>query len=465
MMSDSDPLCQKLNEIIAEYLRGIENGRAPGRELLLTRHPDLADQLREFFEQHDRLRQAVPEDNGEDASESCNGPCEAVTFPPSDQPSEEASPTGEAGVTLEAGAAVRYFGDYELLEEIARGGMGVVYKARQISLNRIVALKMILTGQLAGKEDVRRFHAEAEAAANLNHPGIVPIYEIGEHEGQHFFSMGFVDGASLAATIKDGPLPPKEAAECTRKVAEVIAFAHKRGVIHRDLKPANVLLDRNGEPKVTDFGLAKKVEGDGGLTATGQILGTPSYMPPEQAAGKIDEVTESADVYALGAILYALVTSRPPFQAASPLDTLMQVLEQEPVSPRVLNTNVPLDLETICLKSLEKEARRRYSSATALAEELQRFLNDEPIHARPISAPERVLRWCRRKPVVAGLIAAVVLAMSIGTGVSSYFAIQASRKARKPSWQVTMQQRSSGTHMSLRPNWSACWGVASSRCS
>ena len=190
-----------------------------------------------------------------------------------------------------------------LLEEIARGGMGVVYKATQVSLNRIVALKMILAGQLAGEEDVKRFHAEAEAAANLDHPGIVPIYEIGEHEGQHYFSMGYVDGESLADKIKDGPLPPREAAEYTRKVAEAVAFAHERGVIHRDLKPGNVLIDRNGEPKVTDFGLAKRIEGDSDLTATGQILGTPSYMPPEQAAGKIDEITESADVYSLGAIL------------------------------------------------------------------------------------------------------------------------------------------------------------------
>ncbi len=324
---------------------------------------------------------------------------------------------------------VQYFGDYELLEEIARGGMGVVYKARQVSLKRVIALKMILAGQLAGEEDIQRFHAEAEAAANLDHPGIVPIYEVGQHEGQHYFSMGFVEGSSLAARVSDGPLPPKEAAEYTEKVAEAVAYAHGQGVIHRDLKPANVLLDMNDQPKVTDFGLAKKVEGDSGLTATGQILGTPGYMPPEQASGKIDEVTETADVYSLGAILYQLVTGRPPFQADNPLDTLMQVLEQEPVSPRQLNPKVPRDLETICLKCLEKRRSRRYLSAQELCDELRRFLNGEPIHARPISTTARAWRWCKRKPVIAGLTGLSVALLVGGTLISSYYAALANKRA------------------------------------
>jgi len=365
-------------------------------------------------------------------------PMEDATVPPSDTVEGVMSAPGESSAEAPAvGTNIRYFGDYELLEEIARGGMGVVYKARQVTLNRIVALKMILAGQLAGEEDVQRFHAEAEAAAGLDHPGIVPIFEIGEHEGQHYFSMGFVEGESLSARIRNGPLPPREAAEYTNKVAEAVAFAHEQGVIHRDLKPANVLLKESPEsrdkspeqqdrrkpssssgsrhstldcqPMVTDFGLAKKVEGDSGLTATGQILGTPGYMPPEQAAGKIDEVTETADVYSLGAILYNLLTARPPFQADNPLDTLMQVLEQEPVSPHQLNSKVPRDLETITLKCLDKDSRRRYGSAQQLVDELQRFLNGEPIHARPISTPTRVWRWCRRKPVVAGLSAITLL--------------------------------------------------------
>jgi WD40 repeat protein/tRNA A-37 threonylcarbamoyl transferase component Bud32 len=304
---------------------------------------------------------------------------------------------------------IRYFGDYELLEEIARGGMGVVYRARQTSLNRIVALKMILARQLAGQEDVKRFYAEAEAAANLDYPGIVPIFEVGEHEGQHYFSMGYVEGSSLAGAVADGPFPSRKAAQLTKKVSEAVAYAHSHGVIHRDLKPANVLLDQDGQTRVTDFGLAKRVEGKSDLTASGQILGTPSYMPPEQAAGKLDQIKETADVYALGAILYTLLTGRPPFQADNPLDTLMQVLEREPVSPRQLNPTVPRDLETICLKSLEKEPRRRYASARELADELERFLEGRPILARPIGPLHRVWRWCKRRPVVAGLSAAIVL--------------------------------------------------------
>ena len=263
--------------------------------------------------------------------------------------------------------------------------MGVVYQARQVSLNRPVALKMILAGQLAGDDEVKRFYLEAEAAANLDHPGIVPIYEIGEHEGQHFFSMGFVEGTSLAAKVAGGPLPPNEAASLIVKVAEAVQFAHEKGVIHRDLKPANVLLDSQGQPKVTDFGLAKKLQADSGLTHTGQVMGTPSYMPPEQAEGK--NVGPAADVYALGAILYCLLTGRPPFQAATPMDTLLQVIGQDPVPVRQLNATVPKDLETICLKCLEKDPRRRYGSARALAEELNRFLSGEPIVARPVGRP------------------------------------------------------------------------------
>ena len=249
---------------------------------------------------------------------------------------------------------VREFGDYELLAEIARGGMGVVYRARQRSLQRIVALKMIRAGELASEAEIQRFHVEAEAAANLDHPGIVPIYEVGQHAGQHYFSMGYVEGDSLAARVALGPLPPRWAAELVREVAQAVQYAHEQGVIHRDLKPANILLDRTGRPRVTDFGLAKRVASDSNLTLSGQVIGTPSYMPPEQAAGHADQIGPSADVYALGAVLYALLTGRPPFQAATPADTLWQVLEQDPVPLRQLNPAVPRDLETIALKCLEK---------------------------------------------------------------------------------------------------------------
>jgi len=360
---------------------------------------------------------------------------EMPSTPPSDQPqSPHDQPTaavlGQDPSALGAGrrapegsppaasepTRIRYFGDYEIIREIARGGMGVVFQARQISLNRLVALKMILAGQLADEADVRRFYIEAEAAANLDHPGIVPIFEVGQHEGQHYFSMGFVEGQSLSQRLAGGPLPPRQAAELIRRVSEAIEYAHQRGVIHRDLKPANILLDQNGNPRVTDFGLAKKVQGDSGLTGSGQIMGTPSYMPPEQAGGPRGEVGPPADVYALGATLYALLTGRPPFQAATAMDTVIQVISDEPVPPRRLNPALDRDIETICLKCLEKEPARRYASAAALGEDLRRFLAREPVLARPIGAPARLWRWCRRRPVVAGLgtaVAALILFVAI----------------------------------------------------
>jgi WD40 repeat protein/serine/threonine protein kinase len=341
---------------------------------------------------------------------------------------------GTAGATREETTTVtvtkpKVFGDYELLDEIARGGMGVVYKARQLSLRRVVALKMILAGQLASEEDVLRFHTEAEAAANLDHPGIVPIYEVGEQEGQHYFSMAFVPGQSLADMLTEGPLAAAAAAELSKSLAEAVSYANEHGVIHRDLKPANILLDELGRPRITDFGLAKRIQADSNLTGTGQILGTPSFMPPEQAKGQTDKTGPSADIYSLGAVLYTLLTGRPPFQAANPMDTLMQVLSREPASPRALNEKVPPDLETICLKCLEKEPAKRYATAQELAEDLGRFLRGEPTLARPVGRFARGWRWCRRKPAIASLIASVALSLLIGTTVATFYAIQENRRA------------------------------------
>jgi WD40 repeat protein len=325
---------------------------------------------------------------------------------------------GQAGNHGEpaVGARVRYFGDYEITREIARGGMGVVFEARQMSLNRPVALKMILAGQLADDTDVRRFRTEAEAAANLDHPGIVPIFEVGQHEGQHYFSMGFIEGQSLSERLTEGPLPVREAAALLVKVAEAIEYAHRRGVIHRDLKPANILLDANGNPRVTDFGLAKRVQGDSNLTGSGQIMGTPSYMPPEQAGGKRGDIGPAADVYALGATLYCMVTGRPPFQAATAMETVLQVIGEQPVAPRRLNASIPRDLETICLRCLEKEPGRRYGSAGALGEDLRRYLAGEPISARPVTGLERAVKWARRRPAIAGLLGLVALVAAVGLG-------------------------------------------------
>jgi serine/threonine protein kinase/WD40 repeat protein len=398
-----------LDEVVTAYVKAVDAGAAPDRAELLARHPDLADDLAAFFAAESQVkRAAVP----------LRPPAaEPPTMGPSEPP-----PTGP-------GTRVEYFGDYHLLAEVGRGGMGVVYKARQETLNRTVALKMILGGQLATEADVRRFRAEAEAAARLDHPGIVPVFEVGQHEGQHYFSMAFVEGESLAHRLARGLPAPREAAELTRQVAEAVAYAHVEGVVHRDLKPANILIDRDGRPRLTDFGLARRVEGGSGLTATGQIVGTPSYMPPEQASGRGDAVGPAADVYSLGAVLYCLLTGRPPFQADNPLDTLLQVLERDPAPPRQLNAAVPRDLETICLKCLEKDPKKRYPSAQKLAADLEHFLNDRPIQARPVSRTERLWRWCRRNPMVAALTMALLLALVTGTLASTFMAIRAKNEA------------------------------------
>ncbi len=326
---------------------------------------------------------------------------------------EVTNQSDEATPSIIGRPVIRYFGNYELLEEIARGGMGVVYKARQVNLNRTVAVKTILTGQLADDEAVRRFHTEAEAAANLRHPNIVAIHEIGEQEGLHYFSMDYIEGRNLAQVAGGQPLAPARAAGYVRKIAEAIHFAHQRGTLHRDLKPSNVLIDERDEPRITDFGLAKVADADRGLTCSGMVLGTPNYMAPEQASGRTDLVGPASDVYALGAILYELLTGRPPFQGVSVQATLVQVVEGDPAPPRRLRADVPADLETICLKCLEKAPAARYASARELAEDLGRFLKHEPILARPISAARQFERWVKVHPaLLAALAAFALLALS-----------------------------------------------------
>jgi len=335
---------------------------------------------------------------------------------PDETPTEDGLPVPENQPSDSfTSAALGRIGDYELLQEIARGGMGVVYKARQISLGRFVAVKMILAGQFVDKKVIQRFQGEVTTAALLNHPNIVSVHEVGMHAGQPFFSMDYVEGQNLAQLVGNRPLPPKKAARYLKLIAEAIQYAHSQGVLHRDLKPSNVLVDaESDQPHVADFGLARRLDGESSLTLTGQVLGSPGYAPPEQASANRGKVGRRSDVYGLGAILYHLLTARAPFQAESLPTIVNLVLTTEPVPPRLLNPAVPRDLETICLKCLEKEPARRYATAQELADDLGRFLNDEPILARPISPTARFGRWCRRKPLVAGLILALHLAFALG---------------------------------------------------
>jgi serine/threonine-protein kinase len=335
---------------------------------------------------------------------------------------------------------------YEILGELGRGGMGVVYKACQIGLNRIVALKMLLSGAYADTEIRARFRAEAEAVAQFQHPHIVQIYEVGEQDGRPFFSLEFVDGGSLNQKIADTPQPARPAAQLVEKLARAIHAAHQRGIIHRDLKPANILLSSPppatsapevttggsqperlyGVPKITDFGLAKKLDQSRGYTQTGVAMGTPSYMAPEQAEGRTHDIGPATDVYALGAILYEMLTGCPPFKGPTAMEIVLKVVNEDPVPPTRLQAKVPRDLETICLKCLHKEAARRYATAEALAEDLRAYLAGEPIEARPAGAWERALKWARRRPAVAlllGVGALVITSLLIGGWVYDAFAL------------------------------------------
>jgi serine/threonine protein kinase/Flp pilus assembly protein TadD len=306
------------------------------------------------------------------------------------------------------------FGDYELLEEIGRGGQGVVYRARQKSLNRIVALKVIGLAHWATQAHVKRFRMEAEAAAHLDDSRIVPIYEIGERDGACYFSMKFIEGGQLDKVVGSEAMQGRKAAELMAKLAHTLHHAHQNGVLHRDVKPGNILLDVKGEPHLTDFGLARLVETESTVTRTLEVLGTPSFMAPEQAAGDNTQLTSATDVYGLGAVLYQLLTGHPPFAGSTTYETVRMVLETQPRQPRVCNPKVDRDLETICLKCLEKEPVKRYASAQSLAEDIERFLRNEPIRSRRSSRMEHVWRWCKRKPLVASLIAALVLLVALG---------------------------------------------------
>jgi WD40 repeat protein/tRNA A-37 threonylcarbamoyl transferase component Bud32 len=387
---------QRLQTILHAYLQAIDRGEMPDRQQILDANPDLRDELADYFADASKLDQMA----------------KSLKTAPYGQNSPGAEATGFS-------MKIRYFGDYELLEKIAQGGMGVVYKARQVSLNRIVALKMILKGDLASEADVLRFRQEAEAAANLDHPNIVPIYEVGEHEGLQYFSMKLIETGVRSQGKGVSKVKQRDSACLVAKVARAVHHAHQRGVLHRDLKPSNILIDENGEPHVTDFGLAKRIEGEGGPTHSGVIVGTPSYMAPEQARAE-KGLSTAVDVWSLGAVLYELLTGRPPFRGDDPLSPMLKVVEKEPAKPRSLDGQIDRDLETICLKCLHKEPHRRYGSAADLADDLERWLKSEPIRARPVTGAERLGKWARRQPVLAGAlvsVAAAVLGLLVLAGI------------------------------------------------
>jgi TolB-like protein/tRNA A-37 threonylcarbamoyl transferase component Bud32 len=318
-------------------------------------------------------------------------------------------------IAAHAGELLGELGDYELLEVVGRGGQGVVFRARQKSLNRIVALKVISLGQWASTAHLKRFRLEAEAAARLEHPGIVPIHEVGERDGSCYFSMKFVEGGQLDQVAKRQPMPPRRAVELIAKVARTVHYAHEHGILHRDIKPGNILLDEKGEPHLTDFGLARLVESESTMTRTLEVLGTPSYMAPEQAAGNNAAISSVTDVYGLGAVLYQLLTGQPPFAGGTTYETIKLVLDNEPRQPRQLNPKIDRDLSTICLKCLEKDPKRRYSSALALAEDLERWLKHEPIQARHTGVFARGKKWVQRNPARA-LSAGSLVALAAATG-------------------------------------------------
>jgi serine/threonine-protein kinase len=374
---------QRSFALLNAYLDDLHAGRQPDRAELVRDHPELVVAI-ECLDAIDQLVPAPPAGSGTIHSE----PTQLQLAPVGSAPTDTAAHVPLLGA----------FGDFDLINELGRGGMGVVYQARQKSLDRPVAVKMILASHLASPEQVERFRTEAKAAARACHPNIVGIHEIGELHGQHYFVMDYIEGQNLAELLQGGPMELEAAASCVAKIARAVHHLHQHGIVHRDLKPSNVLMDRNGEPHLTDFGLAKTLLGDSHMTHAGAIVGTPSYMSPEQAAGRVTDVGPASDVYSLGALLYDLITGQPPFRESTPLDTLVQVLEGEPRLPSELNRRIPSDLEMICLRCLEKLPEQRYRSAEDLASDLERFLRGDSVEARPPNLYMRVRRWSRREP-------------------------------------------------------------------
>lgn len=383
--------------LIAEYILAEEQGQAVSTETFIEQHPEYAEELKEFFQLHRGMQ------SGMQPSVPPAGATQDVLQQSGQQstsrlPKFDSSPIGNVPFDL---------GDYKVLEEIDRGGMGVVYRARHKPLDRTVALKVIRSGELARQEEIDRFLSEAEAAAGLSHPGIVPIYEVGTMHGLVFYTMAYIEGKSLAQLVERKEISPLDAVEIVHKLCNAVDYAHSRGVYHRDLKPANVLVNPQGQPIIIDFGLAKMDYRNDSLTATGQILGTPAYMAPEYAAGKCKSVGPELDVYSLGAILYCLCAGQPAFTGPSPFDVLMQVLDRRPALPSKLNKQVTSQIDYVCMRSLEKEPAERYCTAKELAKDLERIIADQPIDVPKINWSQRLSNWWQREPTLVAHVAGI----------------------------------------------------------
>jgi WD40 repeat protein len=433
---DRDDRERRLDEVLGAFLADEAKGRAPSPDELIARHPELASELNSFFANRQQVRclldPLLPPEAAPTAAKDPAGAPAAGRGRTED--ADPAAPDGDGdgrGRSADPwlGSRVRYFGDYELKDVLGRGGMGVVYRAVQLSLDRPVALKMIRAGLWAEAEEVRRFKNEAEAIARFDHPAIVAIHEVGQFQGQHYFSMQLVEGTSLDRVLGDYATAPRKAARLAAEAARALHHAHQRGILHRDVKPSNILIDRGGHPHITDFGLAKRLgAGDDG-SVSGAVMGTPQYMSPEQAAGHHATITTATDVYGLGATLYAALTCRAPFGDGSVLEILQQVQTRVPERPSAVNREVDRDLETICLKCLEKDPKGRYGSAEAAAEDLERYLRGEPIEARPTGAAERLVKWARRRPAAAALVGVSILAALILVGLGVALAYQSRLQA------------------------------------
>ncbi|GIW96993.1 MAG: protein kinase [Pirellulaceae bacterium] len=393
MHREQEELSRTVDSVMAELMVALDAGEDVDVEAWLRRYPQFADELREFFAMHEQLsgfRPDKPDSNRDDLRD------EQVTSSLTNSPP-------------------RSLGDYDILEEINRGGMGIVYKAKHRTLGRVVALKLIRSGEMASAEEVERFQSEAEAAAALNHPGIVPIYDVGMYNGLVYYTMAFIEGHSLAELVEHGPVDPIEAARIVYKLCLAVQFAHEQGVFHRDLKPANILVNKEGQPVIIDFGLAKMIHRDTDLTHTGQILGTPAYIPPEAATGGGKASGMASDVYALGAILYCLCAGQAPFTGPTPFDVLLQVLDVSPPPPSHINRRVNRSLDYICLKALEKDPEARYQSAGELAEDLQHVLTGQPINRPHVSFVQRMHNWWQRAPILVAHVMAIGLSAIIVT--------------------------------------------------